>query len=289
MVNTSKTAFDNNADWIAVTEADQVFNGRVAMNSGRWTTIYFDTPFAYDGTSNVALIMDDNTGSWYFNNMSCRVSSTDDYQAIYVYNDGLDFDPTDPANYNGNRLMVKNQISLGITSSSVTQTIALSAGWNWFSTNLNVTLDNLKAALVRTLPNSTVTIISQGNGSAIYNGSTWRGALTSLDLNRMYMIQVGTNGELTLEGTPINPAEHIITIVNGSNWIAFPLSESMTPANAFDGFAVSGDVISSQNGSSIYNGSVWRGPLNTLEPGKGYIYRSAATSNRTFVFPTGAK
>ena len=122
MVNTSKTTFDSNTDWITVTEADQVFSGSVTMTTGSWTTIYFSTPFAYDGSSNVALIVDDNTGNWNNNNMSCRVSSTGNYQALCVYSDQTNFNPNSPDNYSGFRLMVKNQVIFGVASYDYTVT-----------------------------------------------------------------------------------------------------------------------------------------------------------------------
>jgi hypothetical protein len=102
----------------------------------------------------------------------------------------------------------------------------------------------------------------------------------------MYKIEVTADCEITLEGAPIDPAEHPITIVNGLNWIAFPFNTSMTVANAFAGFAVNGDKVTSRTASTSYNGTRWRGTFSNLEPGQGYIYNSAATESRTFVFPT---
>ena len=105
----------------------------------------------------------------------------------------------------------------------------------------------------------------------------------------MYKIQVAAACEITLEGMPVNPAEHPVTITNGINWIAFPLNANMTLTEAFAGFAVSGDMVRSQSdGSATYTG-IWRGSLNTLVPGQGYIYKSAATGTRTFTFPIVAK
>ena len=94
---------------------------------------------------------------------------------------------------------------------------------------------------------------------------------------------------MTLTGTPINPAEHPITIRNGFNWIGFPLNENKTLTNAFSGFAVNGDMVISQFGSATYNGSTWRGSLNTLEPGKGYMYKSNVQGDRVFTFPISTK
>ena len=172
---------------------------------------------------------------------------------------------------------------------SLTQTVAMAAGLNWFSTYVEITLEDLQAALVAT-GNTLITIKSQNDGSTTYNGTRWRGQLSTLDVKQMYKITVGTACEMVLEGAPINPAEHPVTIHNGANWIGFPLSGSMTLTNAFAGFAVNGDQVSSQSsGSATYTGGRWRGQLTDLVPGQGYNYKSAATGNRTFTFPTGAK
>lgn len=126
MVHTDKAAFDSGSDWITVTEEDRVYSGSVSMSKGVWTTIYFATPFAYDGTSNVALIVDDNSGSWNSNNMSCRAFSTENNQALYAYGDYTNYDPTNPTSYNGNRPMVKNQVIFGIASYDFTVTVSAS-------------------------------------------------------------------------------------------------------------------------------------------------------------------
>ena len=177
--------------------------------------------------------------------------------------------------------------------STVTQTIALSAGVNWFSTYVEIALDDLKAALVDALPNASATnaiiIKSQRNGQATYNGTRWRGALDTFDVAYMYQVTVPESCEIMLEGMLVDPADHPISIKNGPNWIGFPLSASMTPTDAFAGLPpVSGDVLKSKTQQTNYSNR-WRGALNNLVPGQGYIYNSAATGERTLVFPTSAK
>ncbi len=113
MVHTNKEAFNNTNDWVGATLADQVFSGTVTMRPGGWTTIMLDTPFAYDGTSNLALIVDDNTGnSTDPPDMACRVFETESSQAIYIRNDNNNFDPIGTPSYYGTLLHVKNQILL---------------------------------------------------------------------------------------------------------------------------------------------------------------------------------
>ena len=172
---------------------------------------------------------------------------------------------------------------------NTTQTVELSAGWNWFSPNVEITLNDLQNALVDALPNANAIMIKSKNGITTYNGETWRGQLDSLDVTQMYRISVGTDCEITLSGMSINPAEHPVTIHNGANWIGFPFSENMSLSDAFVGFVVAGDMVKSKNGVATYNGTSWRGSLNTLEPGQGYIFNSNVQGDRTFTFPIGTK
>jgi hypothetical protein len=170
------------------------------------------------------------------------------------------------------------------------QTVALSAGTNWTSFNVDITLDDLKAALVDALSGTgTIDITIQGKSqNTKYTGGRWRGNLT-FDVTQMYMIDVSAACEITLVGAPVNSSERPITIVNGANWIAYPLNVSMTQEDAFAGFnVVNGDVISSKGGNARYTGGRWRGTI-TLTPGQGYIYNSAASGSRTLTFPSGSK
>lgn len=288
---TDKTEFESQTDWINASDAVLVFNDSVTMHSGRWTPIFFSTPFDYDGISNLVLIVDDNTGDYTGSpHMSCLVYPADGLQTLRLYSDGTNYDPYNPSSYMGTFMNVKNQVMFNIVPcvepTTVTQTIALSAGFNWISTEVEVTLDDLKVALVAALPGTQITIYSQSDGNTTYNGSTWRGQLTTMNVSQMYMVNVTASCEITLTGAPVNPTEHPVTMHSGFNWIAFPLSQSMTLTNAFAGFAINGDMVISQgNGSSTYIGGRWRGTLTTFESGKGYIYKSAATGNRTFTFP----
>lgn len=170
-----------------------------------------------------------------------------------------------------------------------TQEIALVAGWNWWSTNVDITLDHLKTTLVEALPGTNITINSQSDGSITYTGAIWRGTLNALDVSQMYMINVTDDCEIMLTGLPVSLADHPAIIHSGFNWMAFPLSQSMTLTNAFTDFVINGDmVISQSNGSSTYT-NLWRGSLTTLMPGKGYMYKSATSDDRTFTFPIRMK
>ena len=170
-----------------------------------------------------------------------------------------------------------------------TQTIELGQGMNWVSFNVDVTLNDLQTALTNALPNTNISIRSQLNGVSLYNGLEWRGTLSTFDVAQMYLIYVSSACEISLEGKPVLPSKHPVSIKPGTNWLAFPLSEAMSISDAFAGFAVSGDLIKSNSSSSAFNGTQWRGALKFFEPGEGYIYQSNATETRTFVYPTLSK
>ena len=48
-------------------------------------------------------------------------------------------------------------------------------------------------------------------------------------------------------------------------------------------------MIKNKTRSATYNGSIWRGSLGTLEPGKGYIYWSNASEDKTLIFSDSQK
>ena len=289
MVHTDAYAFQTppNLAWIPVTAADLVFSGTVDFVDDWWTTITLDTPFPYDGQHNVAILVDDNTGGTINNNVEFLSFNTSGYQSVFYMSFGGNVDPLTNTSWTAPQ-QSKNQIRV-LKQRSVTQTIELASGVNWVSFNVETTLDALKAALVAAMPVSGVTIAAKDDGQTFYNGTRWRGALASLDMAQMYRITVPSACEIVLEGMPVDPASHPITIKSGLNWIAYPFMESMTITDAFAGFAVSGDEVRAKDdGIAKYVGTRWRGALSNLVPGQGYIYNSAATGDRTLVFPTSS-
>ena len=94
------------------------------MRKGMWTTIVLDTPFNYNGTSNLALIMDDNTNDFTDSpHMACRVYNAPlSNQAIRVYSDNTNYAANNPSSYTGTRLSVKNQIMFNRPVYTITAT-----------------------------------------------------------------------------------------------------------------------------------------------------------------------
>ena len=111
LVNTTKSRFDNNRDIISITESDKVFSGTVKFDDYKWTSIKLDKSFQYDGTSNLAIIIDDNTGSC--NNYTFfRTFKAKDYQSIIVRSNNTNYTPT--SSYNFSVYTDKSQVRIGI-------------------------------------------------------------------------------------------------------------------------------------------------------------------------------
>ena len=169
------------------------------------------------------------------------------------------------------------------------QTFELAADWNWWSTNVDITLSQLKEAL----GSHGLRIAAQDGKFATYNANsgTWSGNLQSIELGKMYKIRTNEACVITLNGEMVNPSDYPISLYSGNNWIGFIGSESLNLDEAFGDFVPTDrDVIKAANGkATYYQGYGWQGSLNTLEPGKGYIYKSNATTVRTFTYPSSNK
>lgn len=64
--NVSRNVFDDTSDYEPVTEEDIVFSGPWTIPAGYdgWITIEFDTPFAYNGTDNLLIAVDENSSDY---------------------------------------------------------------------------------------------------------------------------------------------------------------------------------------------------------------------------------
>ncbi len=131
--HTSKSTFDNNTDWEAVSASDKVFSGTVSFPASGWFTIQLDVPFTYDGTSNLLLCVDDNSNTAVESAADapkCYTYSTGARRAIKVNKDDIDMDPTDAtalAGYSGvSRITYNNQIQFTMAAPTSTAAINLS-------------------------------------------------------------------------------------------------------------------------------------------------------------------
>jgi len=160
MVNTDKSSFDSQSDWINVTDAEvvKVFSGNVNYKKGQWSTITLDTPFDYDNSKNLAIIIDDNTNG-YPGTTSFRAFSASN-QAIEVHSDDTNFDPTNPTAYTGKRQSSKNQLRIRMAEkiNMNAHGIMTYASNNALDFKNSAASDDLKAYAVTDCNNGTLTL-----------------------------------------------------------------------------------------------------------------------------------
>ncbi len=174
---------------------------------------------------------------------------------------------------------------------TITQVLDLYQGINWCSLYVVVTLDELKTAIAEALGRNETAIIKSRMGSINYRNGQWRGSgITSLDQTQMYMIKTSKDCQIELTGLQVDVSTLVVTIHEGINWIAYPYIESMPVTSCFAGFeAVNGDILKGRDFSTNHRNGQWRGQLKTLEPGKGYIFKSQTAVERVFMYPTISK
>ena len=98
MANTEKSSFSSYYDFMRVSDMTKVYSGELTIPAeSNWATIVLETPFAYDGTSNLMLAVLDNSGTiaderlFYCSEKEDRLSftATNDYpidiDGYYLY------------------------------------------------------------------------------------------------------------------------------------------------------------------------------------------------------------
>lgn len=205
---------------------------------------------------------------------------------------GLGNAPEDPMIQLPTHVLYEDQDATMTTT--VTQTIELAEGWNWFSTFIVADdpvelLDMLKEAL-----GENGLQIQAINGAVTeFDGEEWFGDLDEEGIfnEQAYLIQTSAACEITMEGTPAVVDEYEITINLGWNWIGFPSADPIDVIDALIDFeAEEGDQIQSIDATSTeFDGEEWFGDLETFTPGQGYMYYSTSEQAKTLVFSTAAK
>ncbi len=170
---------------------------------------------------------------------------------------------------------------------SIEQPLELHSGWNWISFNLtHSNFGDLNHEL-RGISAAPGDIIKSQTAFAQYSETgKWLGDLSELSVQSMYKVRVNTNQTATIRGEPVNYQTLEIPILDGWNWVSYPL-----PVNSMVGEALSsitfneGDLIKSQQQFAIFDPVLgWVGSLEAMHPGTGYMLRSSVSG--MLVYPT---
>ena len=261
MSHTSTSTFSSTSAWITQNNTNLVFSGSVNFNASGWTIITLDTPFEYNGTSNLLLTVDDNTGSYVSsssNSPSFYTYSTGGNTALYLYNDNTNYAPASIAS-NGTRVTTNNQVIFTKEVPSTEGYLSVSptslTGFNTVSgtassaQNVAVIGSNLQSNLTVTAP-SGFEVSSAQNGT--YNGTlTLTPSNGSIHANVYVRIKANASAG-NLSGN--------MTLASGTTTATVSLSGTVTPgastqytiaanANPTAGGTVSGAGTYNENGT----------------------------------------
>lgn len=165
---------------------------------------------------------------------------------------------------------------------------ALSSGWNWWSTYIEMDDTDGLGMLKNNLGNSCIRIQSRNQYLDNYT-NFWYGTLAEITNEQSYRIRTNTDCEAALHGAMATPESHPITVNNGWNWVGYPCSMNMGLGAALGGITPEvNDQMKGRHYYAIYLGNnFWYGTLNTLEPGQGYMYLSNSNETKTLTYQTG--
>ncbi len=170
------------------------------------------------------------------------------------------------------------------------QTVTMSNGWTWWGTSVELTsLGNDGGLGVLEQGLGDYGIIIKHGPKYVQNYSSfgygWMGTLEKLENEKGYKIQTTQSCDVTITGPLAEPGDHPIELVQGWNWIGYPVVQAQSVSSALAGLTpTSGDIIKGQGPfSTYYEGMGWLPEFN-LEPGKGYLYYSGNEENQTFTY-----
>ncbi len=154
--------------------------------------------------------------------------------------------------------------------------IAMAEGWTWMSHNFadGMTAAQLaEDAAVQRVKSQTQEVVRDPQLGLV-------GTLSSLEASQSYKVETSAaTASRRISGVAWNPATPI-ALNDGWNWLGYPADQTMTLDEAFATTTVEKlDAVVGQDGFAQYDGEHWVGTLETLAPGKGYMYQSQSKKN----------
>ncbi len=158
--------------------------------------------------------------------------------------------------------------------------LGLCNGWNWISHNL------ADGVAVASIPTDSVERLLSQDAELIRDPKLGLvGNIDRLEYSQSYKVLASGPAAVSLEDVAVNPATPV-RLGKGWNWIGYSSTQTMTPDEAFAEMeAEKDDYILGQEGFASFDGEKWIGELSTLNPGAGYMYRSA--SEKDLVYNVG--
>ncbi|MCQ2330699.1 MAG: carboxypeptidase regulatory-like domain-containing protein, partial [Paludibacteraceae bacterium] len=183
-----------------------------------------------------------------------------------------------------------------LTTVTEVQNITVSTGWNWLS--FYVQPDDINTSFVTTggfASYEQVKTAFDGAGVANYNGSkalwevsTGTTGFTPMSWRKMYMFKSNTHRVIEVEGTRFADNEpRTIDLVHGWNDLPYLLeynaSIDVALADYLDN-ASEGDIVNGYHDFAMFDGTQWRGSLQAMRTGEGYLLYRTDTKDATLTY-----
>lgn len=141
----------------------------------------------------------------------------------------------------------------------------LPKGWSWISHNLDLPVS------ISQFDTAFESVIGQSASE-----------VEELQPLATYKVKLTEPAETHLSGVEFNASAPLM-LEAGWNWIGYPLNQTMTLKDALQFYdAAEGDMIVGQDGFAQYVDSEWKGTLQYMEPGKGYLFKSVTANELLF-------
>ena len=123
--HTTQSTFSSSSDFIDTTGAQLVYHGHLNCHQG-WNTFNFTTPFQYNGTDNLVLIVDDNSNDYDGNSYVFNVHATGANRTLYYYSDSDNPGLNNLSSYSGNKSTStnRNNVIFGLSCDSTITCVA---------------------------------------------------------------------------------------------------------------------------------------------------------------------
>ena len=152
-------------------------------------------------------------------------------------------------------------------------------GWTWVSHNFEQPVD------VKTFAPTAELVVSQTEEAIKDPVYGLMGTLKTLLPAQAYKVKVPAADNNVLTDYEYNALSKSIDVVSGWNWIGYPIGQTMTLDEAFAFFTpMEGDYVLGQDGFAEYVDGEWKGDLEGLKPGRGYMFKSG--KNDEIIFNT---
>ena len=95
LAHRTRSTFSGTNDWTPISEATLVYEGPFNCTQG-WNTFEFDNYFSYNGTDNLVLIVNDNSGDYNGQSYAFNTHSVSGNRTLAARRDNSNYDPANP-------------------------------------------------------------------------------------------------------------------------------------------------------------------------------------------------